>query len=225
MSTADLPRHRRDRLRRRPARAAAARRRAPRPRARPAPRTSSATSRGSADVEIVAGDAGDPADADRRDGRGRRRVLPAALDPGGPAASRTPSGAWRQRFADAARDEQAAPHRLPRRPRSPDPRGGACPRTCARASRWAQVLRELGRPDGRAARGGHHRLRLGELRDAALPHRAAAGHDHAAVGAPADAADRDPRRPALPRGGGVACPPTSAGRSRSAVRRCSPTRT
>ena len=44
------------------------------------------------------------------------------------------------------------------------------------------------------------RLRVVVLRDAALPHRAAAGDDHPAVGAHPDPADRDPRRPALPRG-------------------------
>ena len=51
-----------------------------------------------------------------------------------------------------------------------------------------------------AARRGHHRLRVGLLRDAALPHRAAAGDGHAALGAQPHPADRRPRRAALSRG-------------------------
>ena len=43
-------------------------------------------------------------------------------------------------------------------------------------------------PDHRAARRGHHRLRLGLVRDAALPHRAAAGDGHPELGAHPDPA-------------------------------------
>ena len=57
----------------------------------------------------------------------------------------------------------------------------------------------LGRADGGAAGRRRHRLGVGVLRDAALPHRAAAGHGDAEVGAHQDPADRDPGRAALPR--------------------------
>ena len=57
----------------------------------------------------------------------------------------------------------------------------------------------LRRADDRAAGRGDPRVRLGVVRDDALPDRAAAGHDRAALGRQPDPADRDPRRPALPR--------------------------
>ena len=54
------------------------------------------------------------------------------------------------------------------------------------------------------AGGGDPRVGVGELRDAALPHRAPAGDAHAVVGAPPRPAHRHPRRPALPGRGGDA---------------------
>ena len=98
----------------------------------------------------------------------------------------------------------------PRRPRRPGVRrivylGGPEPPADARPSAHLRSRAEVGRhPAGqrRADRGaagrGDHRLRLGVVRDAALPHRTAAGHGHAPLGAQPDPADRDPRRAALP---------------------------
>ena len=164
----------------------------------PGTRTSSATSPGSSDVDVFAGDAVGRRLRPRGDGGHGRRLLPAALAAGGPAArggrardrddvrGRRP----RQRPATAS-STSAAWH-----PRSPRPR---CPRTCARGSRSGRGAAGLRRADRRAARGRDHRLRIGVLRDAALPHRAAARDDHAPLGAQRDPADRHPRRAALPR--------------------------
>ncbi len=74
----------------------------------------------------------------------------------------------------------------------------SCPRTCAPARRSARSCSASGVPDRRPQRGDHHRLRVGQLRDAALPHRAAPRHGHAPLGAQPDPADRRPRRAALP---------------------------
>ena len=62
--------------------------------------------------------------------------------------------------------------------------------------------RGAGRRSGaghRAARRGDHRIGERQLRDAAPPHRRAAGDDHAALGADALPADRDPRCARVPR--------------------------
>ena len=82
----------------------------------------------------------------------------------------------------------------------------------------------LGRADRGAAGRGDHRLRLGVVRDAALPHRAAAGDGHPPVGRQPHPADRHPRRAALPGGGARVCRPRSTAASTSAVPTCSPTR-
>ena len=66
----------------------------------------------------------------------------------------------------------------------------------------------LRRADGRAARRGDHRLGVGVVRDAALPHRAAAGDGHAALGRHPHPADRHPGRAALPRRLRRRCRPT-----------------
>ena len=127
-----------------------------------------------------------------------------------------------QTFADAAREQRPAPHRVPRRARSRDPRSpDVAAHAVARRGRAGAA--RLGRAGRRVPGRRHHRLGVGQLRDAALPHRAAAGDDHADVGAAADPAHRHPRRPALPRRGGRPARRRSAGRSRSAGPRCSPT--
>ena len=63
-----------------------------------------------------------------------------------------------------------------------------------------EIFLGCGRARRGAAGGRHHRIGFGLLRDAAPSHRAAARDDDAAMGAHQDAAHRDPRRPALPRG-------------------------
>ena len=83
----------------------------------------------------------------------------------------------------------------------------------------------LGRADGRAAGGGDHRLRLGVLRDAALPDRAAAGDGHARAGCDTriqPIAVRDVLRylVGVPRAARRGQPRAST----SAARTCSPTR-
>ena len=70
-----------------------------------------------------------------------------------------------------------------------------------------EILLAQRRADGRAAGGGHPRLRLAVLRDAAPPHRAAAGDGDAAVGAHPHPADRHQRRAALPGRRARRCPP------------------
>ena len=75
-------------------------------------------------------------------------------------------------------------------------RGAEHPHGVARARRrGAAGVRSA---DRGAAGGRRDRVGLGELRDVAAPDRAAAGDDHPEVGREPAAADRDPRRPALP---------------------------
>ena len=175
-----MPGDRRDRIRRRAAGAPAARRGArgalpdPRPaagcatcRGRPASRSSRATSPTGDGLRGRAATASTSpttwctrsAGADFEDARPARRAR----------TSPPPRPRGRRR-----------PDRLPRRP-APD-RRAAPRRTCAPAPRSAEILLAGGVPDRRAAGRGDHRLRLGVVRDAALPDRAAAGHGHARAG-------------------------------------------
>ncbi|CAA9218510.1 MAG: Putative nucleoside-diphosphate-sugar epimerase, partial [uncultured Blastococcus sp.] len=191
--TAALPRHRRHRLHRRPAGARTAGRRAPGaghdpfPRADPGP-------------PVVRSGGGGArrrrrSRAGRRGVRGRRRrVLP---DPRAGIRARVrgdrpPDGAGDGRRR--ARGRCRAP-RLPRRARAAG--RGPLPAP-ALAHRGGRDPAGLGRPDRRAARRSGARLRLGVLRDAAVPDRAAAGHGHATLGAQPHPADRRPGRAALP---------------------------
>ncbi len=87
------------------------------------------------------------------------------------------------------------PDRLPRRARR---RGRQAVRPPALALRGRPDPAGVRGADGGAASRRDHRLRVGVVRDAALPHRAAAGDDLPAVGQDPDAADRDPGRASLP---------------------------
>jgi hypothetical protein len=86
-------------------------------------------------------------------------------------------------------------HRVPGRP-PPGRAALVAPRQPPRGRRDPPAQR---RPDGRAAGRRRARLRISELRDAALPHRAPAGDGHPALGWHPRPADRRPRRAALPR--------------------------
>lgn len=91
------------------------------------------------------------------------------------------------------------PHRLPRRAhpgRDPGPRPVPAPALPRRGRRDPARLRGA---DHRPARRRHHRLRLGLLRNAALPDRTAPRHGHPQLGRHPRPARRRPRRPALPR--------------------------
>ena len=134
--------------------------------------------------------------AARRHGR---RLLPAALAHGRRRASRSSSGV--SRALSPRRRARPEVGRIvylggaaARRRRS-----SRCPSTCAAVREVEPDPPLRRRTDDRAARRGHHRQRLGELRDDPLPHRAPAGDGDAALGAHPDPADRDPRRPLLPR--------------------------
>ena len=135
-----------------------------------------------------------------RDGRDGRRLLPAALDPGGTGARghRATDGPDLRRRGPS---ERPAPHRVPRRAR---PRDSRSPDVAAHAvpSRGGPGAARFGCAGRRVPGRRHHRLGLGQLRDAPLPHRAPSGDDHADVGAPEDPAHLHPRRPPLPRCGG-----------------------
>ena len=148
--------------------------------------------------------------------RRRRRLLPAALASarGGDFARDRPRHGARLRQAAAAAG--VGRHRLPRRP-GPR-RRRSCPRTCgSRREVGRHPARPRGVPTTVLRAGRDHRLGLGVVRDAALPHRAAARDDHAALGPQPDPADRGPRRAALPRRLRRRCPPTSTAPSTSAA--------
>ena len=101
--------------------------------------------------------------------------------------------------ADVRAGRARGRRRADRLPRRAVPRGRgplAAPGVAHRGRRDPAGLR---RADHRAARRRDPRLGLGVVRDDALPHRAAAGDDRAALGGQPHPADRDPRRAALPR--------------------------
>ena len=132
--------------------------------------------------------------------RGRRRpVLPRALALRARLRRGRPPRRADQR-AGRPRGRRVA-DRLPRRHA---PRGRRALRAPRVARRGRRDLPALGRPDRHPAGGGDPRVGVGELRDAALPHRAPARDAHAVVGAPPRPAHRHPRRPALPGQGGDA---------------------
>ena len=163
-----------------------------------------------------------PAVARRRRGRRGRRHLPRrprsrrstgrevayyllhSMDGQGRASSQR-DRTMAQGFAAAAADAGTEPDRLPQR--------AAPPRRAVRAPR----LPRRGRRDlprrpraGRGAAGrGRARRRLGVLRHAAPPHRAAARHGRAQVGRQPHPADRGRRRRALPRAARPTCRPTT----------------
>ncbi len=130
-----------------------------------------------AEVEVVEGDVTDP------DVAGQRRCegvdVAYYLDPRARDRPRLRGRATGRRpavFAAAARERRRRPHRLPRRPL---PRGRASSPPHLRLARGGR--RDPAgqrRADDRAAGRGDHRLRVGVVRDAALPHRAAAGDGH-----------------------------------------------
>ena len=128
--------------------------------------------------------------------RRRRRLLPRPLDRRQARVRGAGPHAPRRTFAAQRRGGRRAAHRLPRRA-DPGGRGAVAAPAQPRGGR-AHPARQR-RPDGRAAGGGRHRQRQRQLRDAAPPHRAAAGDGRAAVGRHPHPADRDPRRAALPR--------------------------
>ena len=188
------PRRRRQRLHRRPPRPPAAR---PRPRPRPdEPRRAAAR-------RPVPGQRGSwpptsstrqPRPAPSRASRSpttspTRWAAASGLRRAGPAG-----GAATSRRRPRA---PAWPDRLPRRPGRRRRRPLAPPGQPPRDRRGAGGPRRAGH---RVPGGGHHRVRERLVRDPAPPHRAAAGHDHAALGGDALPADRHPRRAGLPRG-------------------------
>ena len=102
-------------------------------------------------------------------------------------------------------------------------RSGSCRRICARAPRSAEILLDSRGAHDRAARRGHHRLRLGLLRDAALPHRAAARDGHPELGAHPDPARSPSGTCCATSSAAPACRTRSAAPSTSAARTCSRT--
>ena len=173
------------------------------------------------DVEIAAADVhGRRRGAARPGGRGRR-LLPDPL----PRHGRVVRTARPRRGADVRRGREGrrrAAHRLPGRPHLRAGREAVPAPALPRGGRRHPAGQR--RADGRAAGRGDHRLRIGVVRDAALPHRAAAGHGHPALGA-TPASSRSPSATccatwsAAPR-----CRPRSTAASTSAAPTCSPTR-
>ena len=184
----------------------------------PRPRRSCATCRGPATSRWSRGDLLDRGRrAPRLRGR-RRRLLPRPL-----------AG----RAATSRRSTAARPRSSPRPPATAACAGSSTSAACtptatalgapARRARGRRDPARQRRADRRAAGRRHPRLRVGVVRDAALPHRAAAGDGHAAVGRQPDPADRHPRRAALPRRRRAGCPRTSTAPSTSAAPTSSPT--
>ena len=174
---------RRHRLHRRPPGAPAARRAAIACAAWPASPASSTSRTWAADprLEILAGDLPMPPSLRASARRLRRGLLPRPLDDRRrPGVRRARPRAGRARSRVPPRRPPARAHRLPRRPRrdwatasaSTSPRGGRSRRALASGRVPVTVL----------ARRDDHRLRIGVVRDPALPRRAAARHGHAALG-------------------------------------------
>ena len=128
--------------------------------------------------------------------RGRRRLLPDPRPRQRAAASRRPTGAPAEVMARAA--NEAGVGRLVYLG-ALEPEGEELSPHLRSRAEVAEILLGSGVPDRRAARRRRPRVGLGVVRDAALPHRAAAGDGHAALGAQPDPADRRPGRAALPR--------------------------
>ena len=141
---------------------------------------------------------------------------PASLDRR-PARASTPPTTSSTRWASAGSFEEAGPRgrrELRPRPRARRACGGSSTsagsaggsersrRTSAAATRSGDVLRRVGVPVDRVPRLDRHRLGEPVVRDDPRPRRAAARHDHAALGVDAGAADRH-RRPARLPGGGA----------------------
>ena len=142
------------------------------------------------------------------DARSRRRVLPAALAAGGPQ-SRAGRARHRRELREGSTRAGRLAHRLPRRTRAEHPaREDVAAHAVARRGRSDPA--GLGRSDHRVPRCSHHRLRLSVLRDDALPDRAAPRDDHPAVGSHEDPADRRARRASLPRPRRRAAPRTQS---------------
>ena len=115
---------------------------------------------------------------DARGLRGRRRpVLPGPLALRGRLRRGRPARGADHRPRPPAR--RGASDRLPRA--ASTPRGSSSPSTSPRGPRSAN-LPPLRGPDGGPAGGDHPRVRVRELRAAALPHRAAAGDADAVAG-------------------------------------------
>ena len=99
-------------------------------------------------------------------------------------------------FAEAASAAGVAAHHLSRRDPVRAARGPVpAPAFPGRGGRHPAGQRGA---DRRAAGRRDHRQRVGILRDAPVPHRAAAGHGHPEMGGNADPADRGQRRAPLP---------------------------
>ena len=128
------------------------------------------------------------------DGRRRRCRVPRAQHRRrrglGGARTRT-----RRELPRRGRTRRCRPHRVPRRAGRRRHGAERAPRESSRGRPRAGG--RAGRVRG-AACGGDHRLGLGQLRDAALPHRGAPGDGHPTMGAHRVPADRDPRRAAVP---------------------------
>ncbi len=130
----------------------------------------------------------------RRLRRGRRRLLPDPR-PRQRAAVRGDRPAHRPGDGAGGEGGRRRPAGLPRRARA---RGRGAVAAPALAGGGRRDPAGFGGAHRRAARRRRPRVRLGLVRDAPLPHRAAAGHGHAAVGAQPDPADRRPGRAPLP---------------------------
>ena len=115
------------------------------------------------------------------------------------ATSRRPNGARPQTFAAAARERASSASSTSA---ASTPRARSSRSTSHRGPRSAECCSTpVCRPPC-SAPASIIGSRFGVVRDAALPHRTAAGDGDAALGALADPADRHPRRPPLPRRGG-----------------------
>ena len=186
--------HRRHRLHRGTARPATAR---PTPTRRSAAwfatRASCATCRGPTVPRSCGGTSSTPDERPTRLHGRRRRLLPRAL--AGRARLRGDRPPRRHDHGSRCPRGRRPAHRLPGRP-APGRAAVVAPGQPPRGRRDPAAQR---RPDGRAAGRRRARLRISELRDAALPHRAAARDGHAALGRHPHPADRRSRRAALPR--------------------------
>ncbi len=192
-----LPRDRRRRLHRRPARPRAARRRPPRALPGPHPRQPPRLPLGrpGRDRQGRRHRRGDPEARVRGRGGG---LLPRAL----PRLRARLRGDGPARGPDLRRGgprRRRPPHRLPGRPHTTGrARGGTLPAP-ALPRRGRPHPARLRRPHDRAAGRRRHRLRLRLLRDAPLPHRAAPRDADAELGQDPRPAHRRARRAALPR--------------------------
>lgn len=189
-----MPRHGSHRIHRRAADTAAAGRRAHRPLPRPQGRPTAGRALGLGGRDRRGGP--EPTgDAARRVRRRGRRLLPGAL--AGPARLRGGRPHGGDQLRGGGPRCRRTPDRLPGWAGAGVRRGGPVPAPAVPGRGGPDPAGQRG-ADGRVAGRGDHRLRLGVVRDAAIPDRAATCHDHPALGPQPDPTDRGPRRAALP---------------------------